>query len=226
MFLACTASKKMFMKGSTPMQDWPYLAKYQQENASIPLPKPDENRVVFLGDSITEFWCNKHSFFSQNKTYINRGISGQTTPQMLLRFRADVIELKPKIVVILAGGNDIAGNTGVSNTKMITNNIFSMVELAQVHHIKVILCSVLPVNFFYWNPKEKPADRIIELNAMLKKYAILNKIPFVDYYSKMVDEQKGLKTAFSEDRVHPNTTGYEIMSPLIEEAIQLTINNL
>ncbi|OYX84894.1 MAG: acylhydrolase [Flavobacteriales bacterium 32-34-25] len=208
------------------MQDWPYLAKYQQENAALPFPKPDENRVVFLGDSITEFWSNKHSFFSENKAYINRGISGQTTPQMLLRFRADVIELKPKIVVILAGGNDIAGNTGAATTEMITNNIFSMVELAQVHHIKVILCSVLPANFFYWNPKEKPAERIIELNILLENYAIANKIAFVNYYSAMVDNQKGLKDDFSEDRVHPNTAGYEIMSPLIEKAIQLTINNL
>lgn len=214
------------MKGSLPMQDWPYLSKYQQDNATLPFPEPDENRVVFLGDSITEFWSNIHSFFAENKSYINRGISGQTTPQMLLRFRADVIELKPKIVVILAGGNDIAGNTGLSNAKMITNNIFSMVELARVHQIKVILCSVLPANFFYWNPKEKPAERIIELNQLLENYAIANKIPFVDYYSAMVDDQKGLKAAFSEDHVHPNTAGYEIMSPIIEKIIQLTINNL
>lgn len=214
------------MKGSLPMQDWPYLSKYQQDNAMLPLPGPDENRVIFLGDSITEFWSNKHSFFSENKSYINRGISGQTTPQMLLRFRADVIELKPKIVVILAGGNDIAGNTGTATTKMITNNIFSMIELARVHHIKVILCSVLPANFFYWNPKEKPAERIIELNILLENYAIANKIAFVNYYSAMVDNQKGLKDDFSEDRVHPNTAGYEIMSPIIEKAIQLTINNL
>ena len=214
------------MSGSIAMQDWPYLAKYQQENAVLSFPKPGENRVVFLGDSITEFWNKEQPLFFQNKSYINRGISGQTTPQMLLRFRADVIALNPKIVVILAGGNDIAGNTGFSTIEMITNNIFSMIELAQVHHIKVILCSVLPANFFYWNPKEKPADRIIELNTILKKYAFSKNIPFVDYYSVMVDEQKGLKTIFSEDRVHPNTAGYEIMSPLIEKAIQATLNNL
>jgi lysophospholipase L1-like esterase len=208
------------------MQDWPYLSKYQEENAKLPLPKSGENRVIFLGDSITEFWSKELPLFFQNKSYINRGISGQTTPQMLLRFRADVIALKPKIVVILAGGNDIAGNTGAATTEMITNNIFSMIELAQIHRIKVILCSVLPANFFYWNPKEKPADRIIELNTILKEYALSKEILFVDYYSAMVDEQKGLKTAFSEDRVHPNTAGYEIMSPLIEKAIQLTINNL
>lgn len=214
------------MKGSLPMQDWPYLSKYEQDNTILPLPEPNENRVVFLGDSITEFWSNEHSFFSKNKSYVNRGISGQTTPQMLLRFRADVIDLKPKIAVILAGGNDIAGNTGIANAKMITNNIFSMIELAQVHQIKVILCSVLPANFFYWNPKEKPAERIIELNQLLENYAIANKIPFVDYYSVMVDDQKGLKEELSEDRVHPNTAGYEIMSPIIQKTIQLTINNL
>lgn len=206
------------------MQDWPYLAKYEQENAKLPLTIPSENRVVFLGDSITEFWSKEEPLFFQNKNYINRGISGQTTPQMLVRFRADVIELKPKIVVILAGGNDIAGNTGISNTKMITNNIFSMIELAHVHNIKVILCSVLPANFFYWNPKEKPAERIIELNKLLENYAITNKIPFVDYYSAMVDDEKGLKTEFSEDRVHPNAAGYRIMSPLIEKKIELILN--
>lgn len=208
------------------MQDWPYLAKYQQENAMLALPVSGENRVVFLGDSITEFWSRELPVFFENKSYINRGISGQTTPQMLLRFRADVIALHPKIVVILAGGNDIAGNTGTATTKMITDNIFSMAELAKVHHIKVILCSVLPANFFYWNPKEKPAERIIELNTILKNYALLNEILFVDYHSAMADEQQGLKLELSEDRVHPNTAGYQIMSPLIEKAIQQTLNNL
>lgn len=218
--------KNSLMNGSTTMQDWPYLAKYRQENAKLPLPESGENRVVFLGDSITEFWSNEQPLFFQNKSYINRGISGQTTPQMLLRFRADVIALQPKIVVILAGGNDIAGNTGASTIEMITDNIFSMIELAQIHQIKVILCSVLPANFFYWNPKEKPAERIIELNAILKKYALSNGILFVDYYSPMADEEKGLKTEFSEDRVHPNRAGYETMSPLIEKAIQLTLKTL
>jgi lysophospholipase L1-like esterase len=214
------------MGESATMQDWPYLAKYRQVNAKLPLPESGENRVIFLGDSITEFWSKEQPLFFQNKTYINRGISGQTTPQMLLRFRADVIALNPKIVVILAGGNDIAGNTGAATIEMITDNIFSMIELAQIHQIKVILCSVLPANFFYWNPKEKPAERIIELNTILKEYALSKEILFVDYYSAMVDEQKGLKTAFSEDRVHPNTAGYEIMSPLIEKAIQLTLKTI
>ncbi|MEO8255432.1 MAG: GDSL-type esterase/lipase family protein, partial [Flavobacterium sp.] len=121
------------MAESNLTQDWSYLKKYEEENAQLALQKIDEDRIVFLGDSITEFWSREHCFFSQNKSFINRGISGQTTPQMLLRFRADVIELKPKVVVILAGANDIAGNTGYSDLKMITNNLFSMVELAQFH---------------------------------------------------------------------------------------------
>lgn len=212
------------MNGSSQTQDWPYLAKYNNENAKLSLPQSNENRVVFLGDSITEFWNKEHPMFVRNKSFINRGISGQTTPQMLIRFRADVIDLKPKIVVILAGGNDIAGNTGLSDSKMICDNIFSMIELAQVHQIKVILCSVLPANFFYWNPKEEPADRIIELNTLLKNYALENNILFVDYYTAMVDNEKGLKVELSEDRVHPNTAGYEVMSPLIEKAIQQTLN--
>lgn len=213
------------MKENLAIQDWPYLEKYKEDNNLLTFSKTNENRIVFLGDSITEFWSNEQELFSNNKNFINRGISGQTTPQMLIRFRADVIDLKPSIVVILAGGNDIAGNTGLSTTKMICDNIISMIELAQMNQIKVILCSVLPANFFYWNPKEKPAERIIELNNALEHYATTKQITFVDYYSAMVDDEKGLKSELSEDRVHPNTRGYEIMSPLIQKAIQLTLNN-
>ena len=152
-----------------------------------------------MGDSITEFWSNVHPEFFLEKSYINRGISGQTSPQMSLRFKADVIDLKPAVVVILAGGNDIAGNTGPSTLEMIQNNIFSMVELAQTHQIKVILCSVLPANYFYWKPKEKPADTILALNKSVKSYAKANDIPYVDYYSAMVDDQKGLPLVYSND---------------------------
>ncbi|PRZ27831.1 SGNH/GDSL hydrolase family protein [Flavobacterium granuli] len=205
-------------------EDWPYLKKYQQENAELPLPKPDENRIVFMGDSITEFWSSIQPSFFLKQNCINRGISGQTTPQMLLRFRADVINLKPKLVVLLAGGNDIAGNTGPSTLKMIQNNLFSMIELAQVHHIKPILCSVLPANHFYWKPKEKPADTIIALNKSLRLYAETNSILFVDYYSQMVDQDKGLKVDYTDDGVHPNIKGYEIMAPLIEKTIELSLN--
>lgn len=205
-------------------QDWPYLNKYRQGNIKLPLPENGENRIVFMGDSITEFWSALKPDFFKDKTYINRGISGQTTAQMLVRFRADVINLKPTAVVILAGGNDIAGNTGPATLEMITDNIFSMVELAKAHHIKVILCSVLPANYFYWNPKEKPADTIIELNKILKDYAAANKIPFTDYYSAMVSEQKGLKKEYSEDAVHPNAAGYDVMAPIVKEVINQTLN--
>ncbi|SEA37896.1 Lysophospholipase L1 [Flavobacterium gillisiae] len=207
----------------TQDQDWPYLNKYKKENAIIDATQTRENRIVFMGDSITEFWSNVQPEFFHEKSYINRGISGQTSPQMLLRFRADVIDLKPAVVVILAGGNDIAGNTGTSTLKMIQNNIFSMVELAQAHHIKIILCSVLPANYFYWKPKEKPADTIVALNKSIESYATANDIPYVDYYSAMVDDQKGLPLAYSEDGVHPNKAGYQLMEPIVEQIIALYV---
>ena len=204
-------------------QDWPYLNKYKKENAVLDTTQTGENRIVFMGDSITEFWSNVHPEFFLEKSYINRGISGQTSPQMLLRFKADVIDLKPAVVVILAGGNDIAGNTGPSTLEMIQNNIFSMVELAQTHQIKVILCSVLPANYFYWKPKEKPADTILALNKSVKSYAKANDIPYVDYYSAMVDDQKGLPLVYSNDGVHPNKAGYQLMEPIVERIIALYV---
>lgn len=204
-------------------QDWPYLNKYKKENAVLDTIQTGENRIVFMGDSITEFWSNVHPEFFHEKSYINRGISGQTSPQMLLRFKADVIDLKPAVVVILAGGNDIAGNTGPSTLEMIQNNIFSMVELAQTHKIKVILCSVLPANYFYWKPKEKPADTIVALNKSVESYAKANDIPYVDYYSAMVDDQKGLPLVYSNDGVHPNKAGYQLMEPIVERIIALYV---
>ncbi len=209
----------IFMGEKTQAQDWPNLNKYQKENAILEKPQVGQKRIVFMGDSITEFWSTVEPEFFAGKPYVNRGISGQTSPQMLLRFRADVIALNPSVVVLLAGINDIAGNTGPSTLEMITNNIFSMVELAQVNHIKVILCSVLPAFDFYWKPGSYPAEKITTLNTMLKKYADANGIPYIDYYSAMVDENKGLKTAYSNDGAHPNKTGYEIMNPLAEKAI-------
>ncbi|WP_413998814.1 SGNH/GDSL hydrolase family protein [Flavobacterium sp. W1B] len=208
---------------STMNQDWPYLNKYRQENAELPIAESGENRIVFMGDSITEFWSTVQPDFFLEKPYINRGISGQTTPQMLVRFRADVIDLKPSLVVILAGGNDIAGNTGPSTLQMIQNNIFSMVELAQAHQIKVILCSVLPANHFHWKPKEKPADNIVALNEILSQYAEVNNIQYLDYYPAMVNEHKGLKVDYTDDGVHPNKAGYQLMAPLLEKTIALAL---
>ena len=172
-----------------------------------------------MGDSITEFWSITDPEYFAGKPYINRGISGQTTPQMLIRFRADVIALKPAAVVVLAGINDIAGNTGPATLEMIANNIFSMAELAKANQIKVILCSVLPAYDFSWKPNQNPAEKVIALNEMIKNYAVANGIIYLDYFSAMVDERKGLPTLYSNDEVHPNKKGYQVMAPLAEKAI-------
>lgn len=178
-----------------------------------------------MGDSITEFWSVINPEFFAGKPYVNRGISGQTTPQMLIRFRPDVIALKPSLVIIMAGINDIAGNTGPSTLEMITNNIFSMAELAKANHIKVILCSVLPAFDFPWASGLQPAEKVVALNKMIQKYADANGILYLDYYSAMVNEQKGLKATYSEDGVHPNKAGYEVMNPLAEKAIAKVLSS-
>jgi lysophospholipase L1-like esterase len=200
-------------------QDWSNLKRFQKENAELNDPQSSENRVVFMGNSITEFWSKMRPSFFIDKSYINRGISGQTTPQMLLRFRQDVIHLNPSVVVILAGINDIAGNTGLTKIEVIANNIISMIELAKSNNIKVVLCSVLPVFDFPWKQGLKPAEKVIKLNSLLKSYAEKNSIVYVDYFSPMVNEVNGLKKKLGDDGVHPNITGYIIMEPLLENAI-------
>lgn len=203
-------------------QDWANLQRFQKENRETPPPAKDEKRVVFMGNSITEGWIRTcPEFFS--KSYINRGIGGQTTPQMLLRFRQDVIELQPKVVVILAGTNDIAGNTGPSTLEMIENNLASMADLAKANGINVILCSVLPAYNYPWRKAIEPAEKIVELNQWIEQYAHKNKITYVDYYSSLVDSRKGMKAKYTVDGVHPNKAGYEIMMPLIEAAIKETL---
>jgi lysophospholipase L1-like esterase len=179
---------------------------------------------VFMGNSITEGWMELCPEFFAGKQYINRGISGQTTPQMLIRFRADVIDLKPAVVIILAGTNDIAGNTGPSTLEMIMDNLISMTELAQASHIKVILCSVLPAFDYPWKPGLKPAEKIEALNEMIKDYCSKNGIIYLDYYSPMADMRNGLKSDYSEDGVHPNKQGYRVMEPLAEEAIKKALS--
>ena len=218
----CGALLSMALLGSAlavqaadAQQDWANLAAYRSANAQLAAAPLDAGRIVFMGDSITEFWTP--SFWS--KSVLNRGISGQTTPQMLLRFRADVIDLQPAAVVILAGTNDVAGNTGPASEDMIAGNIASMVELAQVHGIKVVLCAVLPANRFYWNPQIKPADTIVALNERLRDYARRQRLVYVDYYTPMVDENKGLKRTYSEDGVHPNEAGYKRMIELVTQGI-------
>ena len=219
-FLYSILFLSIIMGGKAQAQDWPNLSKYQEENAQLKPVAPGEKRIVFMGDSITEFWSTIDSEYFIGKPYLNRGISGQTTPQMLIRFRADVIELKPSAVVILAGINDIAGNTGPVTLQMITNNIFSMVELAHANQIKVILCSVLPAYDFPWKPNQNPAQKVVDLNKMIKKYADAKGILYLDYFSAMRDEHDGLKSAYSGDGVHPNKLGYQVMAPLAEKAIK------
>lgn len=201
-------------------QDWANLNRYKEENAKVPvLNAKDRSRVVFMGNSITEGWLNKRPDFFHSKKYINRGISGQTTPQMLLRFRQDVIALKPALVVILAGINDIAENTGPYSVEATSGNIFSMCELAKQNGIKVIVCSVLPASEFLWKKGMEPAPKVIALNKIIKSYADQNKLLYVDYYSAMVNEEMGLKSELCTDGVHPNEAGYAVMEPILEKMI-------
>lgn len=204
--------------------DWAWLARYHDDNLKVGLPANGENRVVFMGNSITEGWVSLDPDFFANRAYIGRGISGQTTPQMLVRFRPDVINLRPKVVVILAGTNDIAGNTGPSTQEMIQDNLQSMVDLARANGIRVVLCSVLPAYDYWWSPGKEPAQKIIALNVWIKDYAAKNKIPYVDFYTPMADERGGLKKDYSNDGVHPTKAGYIVMDPLVEQGIRQALS--
>ena len=200
-------------------QDWANLERFQDENSQLMTPDSAKKRIVFMGNSITEGWIKWRPEFFEGKPYLNRGISGQTTPQMLLRFRQDVIELKPSAVVILAGINDIAGNTGPSTIEMIMDNLISMAELAKANHIKVIFCSVLPAKDFPWRPGLEPAEKVVKLNAFLRDYTKELGLVYVDYFSAMEDGSNGLKDDLGYDGVHPNALGYSVMEPLLEEGI-------
>lgn len=201
-------------------QDWANLEKFKKENMELASSK----RVVFMGNSITIGWLNSHPEFFKNRPYVNRGISGQTTPQMLLRFRQDVIDLKPSVVVILAGINDIAQNTGPMTLEETAGNIFSMAELAKVNNIKVVLCSVLPAYDFPWKPGLDPAPKVVQLNALIKSYADSNNLSYVDYFSSMADEKDGLMKDLGDDGVHPNVKGYKIMEPILEDTLKRILN--
>ena len=205
-------------------QDWANTSRFKDDNAKLGLPGSGEKRVVFMGNSITEGWIRTSPEFFTGKSYVNRGISGQTTPQMLVRFRSDVINLKPALVVILAGTNDIAGNTGPSTLEMIMDNLISMCELAKANNIKVVLSSVLPAFDYPWKPGMQPVEKIAALNAMIKNYADQNGIVYLDYYSAMADEHKGLPKELSGDGVHPNKKGYDVMAPLAEAAIKKALD--
>lgn len=204
---------------SADAQDWANLTRFKEDNAKIGMPRTCDDRVVFMGNSITQGWIEKVPKFFENRPYINRGISGQTTPQMLVRFRQDVINLYPKVVVILAGTNDIAGNTGPSTLEMIEDNIHSMTEIAQSNGIQVVLCSVLPAFDYKWKPGLEPAGKIVELNRRIKKYAETHGAVYCDYFSAMADERNGLPESLSGDGVHPNPEGYALMAPIAETAI-------
>ncbi len=200
--------------------DWANLSYYWEKNAQLTPILDGEERVVFMGDSITEEWARVYEDFFQSPSYINRGIGGQTTPQMLIRFRQDVIKLNPNTVVILAGTNDIAGNTGPSNINMVLNNIFSMAELAIENNIKVIICSILPVYKYPWAEDIKNVPETIEeINNKLKSFTKMNNMIYLNYYSAMEDKDRGLKHEYTTDGVHLNKEGYEVMSYLVREVL-------
>jgi lysophospholipase L1-like esterase len=204
--------------------DWAGLGRYRPANDSLPAPAPDERRVVFMGNSITDSWARFFPAMFPGKPYIDRGISGQTTPQMLVRLRQDVVALKPAVVVILAGTNDIAGNTGPSSLEMIEDNLMSMTEIAKANGIRVVLSSVLPVYDYPWRQGLQPASKIIALNTWIKSYAARVGAVYLDYHTAMVDERQGLRANLTRDGVHPTEAGYRIMAPLAEKAIEEAIH--
>ena len=211
-------------RATRTLQDWPNLNRYRADNAKVTPPAAGEERVVFMGDSITDGWGKRYGKFFPGKPYINRGISGQTTPQMLLRFRADVLALEPKAVVILAGTNDIAGNTGPSTLEMIEDNLTSMTELAQAHGIKVILSAVMPTcDYIQTQSDRRPNAKIVELNSWMKSYAEKHNATYLDYFTPMLDDQGALKKELTFDGLHPNDAGYEAIMPLAQNAIDAVL---
>ncbi|MCE2901086.1 MAG: SGNH/GDSL hydrolase family protein [Gemmatimonas sp.] len=199
------------------------LGRYRTLNAELAAPRPGEQRVVFMGNSITEGWARYFAVQFPGKSYVGRGISGQTTAQMLLRFRQDVVALRPAAVVILAGTNDIAGNTGPVTLPMIQDNLAAMTELAQANDIRVVLCAVLPVFDYPWKPGLEPAPKIVALNAWIREYAARRGAVFVDFHTPMADARQGLRAEYGDDGVHPNEAGYRVMAPLVETGIRAAL---
>ena len=219
----CLATVGSTLPAQTPTTDWAALGRYQSANAALGAPKPGEQRVVFMGNSITQGWAPLFDSLFPGKPYVGRGISGQTTPQMLVRFRQDVIALQPKVVVILGGTNDIAGNTGPSTLEMIEDNLASMTELATSNGIRVVLVSVLPAADYPWRPGIEPAPKIVALNAWIRDYATKVGETYLDLHTPMADEHQGMKAGLSSDGVHPNDAGYALMAKLTQPAIDLAL---
>jgi lysophospholipase L1-like esterase len=215
----------LFMPKISLAQDWANTNYYKNANTKLGLPLLGEKRIVFMGNSITIGWKSYMPEFFEKRSYVNRGISGQTTPQMLERFKLDVLDLQPTLLIILAGINDIAENTGPITIEKTSENIISMANQAKENGIKVILSSVLPALDFPWRPGLYPANKVIHLNEILKKYAVQNNILYLDYFSSMVDKKNGLKSELTEDGVHPNKEGYLIMTELVEKAIDEVLSN-
>lgn len=201
---------------SAQQNDWAGFGRYEEANKTVQVPA----RVVFMGNSITDGWWSNDSLYFKNNRYVGRGIGGQVSSQMLVRFRADVINLKPKAVVILAGTNDIAQNNGVISLENTFGNIVSMAELAKANGIAVVLCSVMPASDFKWRPGLEPAGKIIKLNRMIKEYADKNGLAYVDYHTALADEEGGLPAKYSEDGVHPTLEGYKVMENLLAPALK------
>jgi lysophospholipase L1-like esterase len=197
--------------------DWAEIKRYQESNRNTTPKAKGEKRVVFMGNSITDYWINSDSAFFAENNFIDRGISGQQTDQMLVRFKPDVLDLSPSVVVILAGTNDLHAE---KPAKWIMDNIISMVQLAKANKITPVLCSVTPVRSYFIKPYINAVERINELNRMIQEYAISNKIIYVDYYTSMSDEKGGMKAEYTRDGVHPNLNGYKIMEPIVLEAIK------
>jgi lysophospholipase L1-like esterase len=228
------ALQKALDSANSRLADWPNLGRFREANLELPLPAPNQPRVVFLGDSITDNWNNPgFGGFFPGKPYINRGISGQTTPQMLLRFRADVLALKPAVVVLLAGTNDIAGNTGTMSLEMIEDNYETMAELARAHGVKMVFASIMPVSDYNKDAsgapvvrtKQRQPEKIAALNAWLKDYAQREGHVYLDYCSVLADEKGFLKADLAEDGLHPNAKGYALIAPLAEQAIAAALKS-
>lgn len=202
-----------------PIDGWPGVFKYKDANATLPPPAPGEKRVVMYGDSITQIWAGDKSFFP-GKPYIGRGISGQTTMQMVVRFRSDVIDLHPAAVVILAGTNDIAQNGGPESLKLIEDDLRSMAELAVANHIVPILCSILPASDYPWRKGLEPGPKIVEVNQWIQNYCQEQHLVFLNYYPAMVGDNQGMRADLSRDGVHPDSAGFAIMAPMAEDAVR------